>query len=100
MMFDHEFATACRKVIYRLAGEKYGPFVSACYTWKNYVGALLAEKSRPLKIDNGILYVGVSNSSWMQELVLLKSRILKRYRQELNLGITDIIFVIKAKLYE
>lgn len=99
-MFDKEFASACRKVIYHLAGEKFAPFITAVYSWKDTVGPLLAEKSRPLKIDNGILYVAVSNNSWMQELVLLKSKILKRYREQPQLGINDIIFVIKAKLYE
>ncbi|HRY83452.1 MAG TPA: DUF721 domain-containing protein [Candidatus Cloacimonadota bacterium] len=98
-MFNKDFSSACRQVIYRLGGEKYAPFIAACYSWKDAVGPLLAEKSRPLKVENGILYVAVSNNSWMQELVLLKSKILARYRREPGLGINDIIFVIKAKLY-
>lgn len=99
-MFSKDFAKSCQQVIYRLAGEKYAPFITASLSWKDVVGPLLAEKSRPLKIDNGILYIAVSNNSWMQELVLLKSRIHARYRRDPDLGITEIIFVIKAKLYD
>ncbi|HQB97937.1 MAG: DUF721 domain-containing protein [Candidatus Cloacimonadaceae bacterium] len=84
-----------QNLIYRLAGEKYSRFVSVCLSWKRIVGELLAERSYPLKLENKVLFVGVQNSTWMQELVLLKQDILAKYRQY-GEELDDIIFIINS----
>ncbi|MHB9133490.1 MAG: DciA family protein [Armatimonadota bacterium] len=52
--------------------------------WSHVVGDLVAQKSWPEKVADGILTVGVSSHPWAEELHLLKSQILARYRQLLG----------------
>lgn len=84
-----------KQLIYQLAGEKYRAFVQVFLAWKPIVGELLAERSQPLKLENKLLYVGVQNSTWMQELILLKQDILDKfanYGEEIN----EIVFIINS----
>lgn len=52
--------------------------------WGDVVGALLASKAEPLRIDDGRLFVRVSNSTWMQELQYLKDDVRRRLNQRLG----------------
>ncbi|MDD4147779.1 MAG: DUF721 domain-containing protein [Candidatus Cloacimonetes bacterium] len=83
------------KIIYQIAGEKYNRFIHVYLGWKKIVGPLLAERSQPIKLENDVLFVGVQNSSWMQELVLLKTDIIAKYA---NYGeqLQDIIYLIQS----
>ncbi|MDI3503612.1 MAG: hypothetical protein PWP64_548 [Candidatus Cloacimonadota bacterium] len=83
-----------RKLIYRLGGEKYKRFIHVFFAWNQLVGELLAERSHPLKIEHDVLFVGVQNSAWMQELILLKDDILKKYKNKFGEELQDIIFII------
>ena len=85
----------CSKIIYRIAGEKYNRFIHVYMGWKKIVGPLLAERSQPIKVENDILFVGVQNSSWMQELILLKADIIAKYA---NYGekLNDIIYITQS----
>jgi hypothetical protein len=52
--------------------------------WKRACGEQLSTKLRPFKLERGILYVYVPNSSWMHELQYLKQDILERLSQEFS----------------
>lgn len=85
-----------QSVIYRLGGEKHQRFISVYLAWKKLVGELLAERSHPVKLDNNVLFVGVQNSAWMQELILLKTDILKNYKSQFGEDLQDIVFTIRT----
>ncbi|MBM4403480.1 MAG: DUF721 domain-containing protein [Candidatus Cloacimonetes bacterium] len=79
----------------RIAGEKFADFLAILRSWRVIVGDLLAERSCPVKYENNVLFVGVKNNTWMQELILTKQRIIDAYRQKLKINIRDIIFLIR-----
>jgi predicted nucleic acid-binding Zn ribbon protein len=85
------------RVIFRLGGDKYHDFIRIYLAWRGIVGDLLAERSHPVKLVKKVLYVGVENSTWMQELILLKAEILKKCRLTLNNELDEIVFIIKSK---
>ena len=72
--------------------------------WEQVVGALVAKKSWPEKVDDGVLYIGVTSHAWAAELQLLKASILARYRQLLGRAVLkDVVFRVarrKARLTE
>lgn len=49
--------------------------------WEQVVGSIVAQKSWPEKVEEGVLYIGVTSHPWAAELHLLKPQILARYRQ-------------------
>lgn len=52
--------------------------------WEQVVGKIVAQKSWPEKVADGVLIVGVTSHPWASELQLLKPQILSRYRQLLG----------------
>lgn len=50
--------------------------------WEKAVGRGVADQTEPLRIQNGVLWVRVSHSGWMQQLHFLKATILERIREE------------------
>ena len=54
--------------------------------WEATVGEPVAQRTRPVGIRDGVLFVEVSSSVWMQELVLLRDEIVERLNA--NLGET------------
>ena len=56
--------------------------------WKKAVGRGIAEQTQPLRIQNRVLQVRVSNSVWMQQLQFMKGMILQKIREET--GITNL----------
>ena len=52
--------------------------------WEQVVGSIVAQKSWPEKVTDGVLFVGVTSHPWAAELQLLKPQILARYRQLLG----------------
>lgn len=52
--------------------------------WEQVVGAVVAQKSWPIKVSDGILIIGVTSHAWASELQMLKPQILARYRQLLG----------------
>ncbi len=89
---DNQF----QDLIYRLGGDRYQRFIRVYLAWKRLVGELLAERSNPVKLENNILFVGVQNSAWMQELILLKADIIKNYKSQFGEDLQDIIFTIRT----
>jgi hypothetical protein len=86
-----------RQVINNLGGEKHQRFIGLYLAWKSVVGDLLSERSHPIKIENNTLFVGVENSAWMQELILLKPKIMQKYKSMFQEELQDIVLIIKAK---
>ena len=52
--------------------------------WPHVVGELIARKSWPEKVADGVLTVVVTSHPWVEELRLLKGQILSRYRKLLG----------------
>jgi predicted nucleic acid-binding Zn ribbon protein len=50
--------------------------------WAAVVGDVVAKKSRPRAVREGVLYVGVESSVWMQELWYRQQQIIERIGQE------------------
>jgi predicted nucleic acid-binding Zn ribbon protein len=55
--------------------------------WEQVVGPLIAKKSWPEQVSDGVLAIGVTSHAWSAELQLLKPQILTRYRQLLGRSI-------------
>ncbi|MBM3307631.1 MAG: DUF721 domain-containing protein [Candidatus Eisenbacteria bacterium] len=67
----------------------------AVVDWEDIVGARVAEHARALRVDSGLLFVGVDSSVWAQELTLMKQRILRELRSRVGEGvINDVHFVL------
>lgn len=65
----------------------------AMMAWKTYVGKVASENSRVLKISKNKLIVIVKDPLWRQELILMKSSLLKKFRKDFpTLGLQDIFF--------
>ena len=50
--------------------------------WADVVGGVIAGKSRPRTLRDGILYIEVENSVWMQELWFRQRQIIERIKKE------------------
>ncbi len=50
--------------------------------WKETVGEAIAERTQPIRIQNGVLYVKVTNSVWMQELQFMKGLIREKIQEQ------------------
>jgi predicted nucleic acid-binding Zn ribbon protein len=65
----------------------------AILAWESIVGDTASRASQPLRVRGGKLVVKVEDPLWMQQLLLLKTEILKKYRQRFpQLHLTDIFF--------
>ena len=62
-------------LIFAIAGDKFKDFATAYMLWKKVVGKTLSKHSKVKKLKDGVLFVGVSNSVWLQELLLMKKNI-------------------------
>lgn len=59
--------------------------------WDKLVGEQIARRARPLRIRQGVLEVQVDHPVWMQQLQMLKPKILEKLHQQIpNVGISDI----------
>ena len=57
---------------------------NAILIWGGVVGATIAEKTNPEKVEHGVLTIKTENASWRQELLFKKSEIIKKLNQELG----------------
>ena len=87
----------CKEFVLKVAGEKYRNLALIALSWKDIVGVLLAELSTPEKYEHHVLFVKVFNTVWLQELVLMKPRIIERINKSLKLQVNDIIFLAGSK---
>ncbi len=71
-------------------GEKLSRY-QAWLIWDQLVGEQIARRARPLRLRQGVLEVQVDHPVWMQQLQMLKPKILEKLNAQIpNAGITDI----------
>ncbi len=64
--------------------------------WPEIVGEPVARNARPLRFHRGALTVSVRSPAWMQELTLLKPRILENIREKFGRDlVTDLRFTLQ-----
>ena len=62
--------------------------------WEQAVGPRVAEVSTPIRLENGKLFVRVSNSAWRQELSLMRQEILRQVQTHMDDGpVTELVFL-------
>ncbi len=77
-------------------GDKLSRY-QAWLVWDQLVGEQIAQRARPLRIRQNVLEVQVDHPVWMQQLQMLKPKILEKINQQIpNAGITD-IYLRKGK---
>jgi len=79
----------------RIAGVELRDLALFLYYWPEIMGKRIADQAEIQKYENGVLYVSVANSVWMQELHILKPEVIKKLYRRIKLPIRDIIFYNK-----
>lgn len=59
--------------------------------WETAVGSRIAARTRPIRLDRGMLVVGAASSAWAQELALLAEPILGQLRAR-GVAVTELRF--------
>lgn len=62
--------------------------------WKETAGDVIADKAKPERMDNGVLFVRVKDAAWRNELVYLSEDLKKKINQEVGM---EIVRMIKFK---
>lgn len=83
-----------KHLLYRIAGDKYHDLVLIALTWKSLIGEILSERSKIIKFENNILMVKVSNHVWLQEFLINRPNIINKLREQTNIKIDNILFII------
>lgn len=66
--------------------------------WDSVVGEQIARRARPLRFREGILEVRVDNAVWMQQLQMLKPKILQKLNAKLPHANIEDIFLRRGTL--
>lgn len=89
--FKTKFNTGA-EVLHRLLESKAGP-VSDQYlrwklwlAWKDVVGATVGENTEPVSYRNGVLWLWVKNSVWMQQMSFMTEPIKNSVNQKFKEG--------------
>lgn len=78
--------------------EKQLDLHSIFHCWQELAGPDVGDHAQPLKIERGILWIEVENSSWLQQLQYQKLELLESLNDFLSLGrINDIKMVLPKK---
>ncbi len=81
--FTKEESVSSRLRAYQVVGE-----------WEKIVGPLISRNTEISRIENGILFVKASNSTWRNELVFMKPVIMRKIRESYpDSGVGDIFFI-------
>ncbi len=84
-----ERLTARMGIAARLEREK------AVVLWEEAVGKNIARRAQAVSVRNGILFVVVQNSAWLQELSLLKEGVIEKVNSAIGTDVVkDIVFRI------
>jgi hypothetical protein len=90
---------AVTAVMRDLAGSLKHAHAELWARWRDVVGPDTYRRSFPSALRGTTLIVGVSSSSWMQELSFLKAAIIDRISEEIGPGVvTDIKLVLDPDL--
>ncbi|MDD3094807.1 MAG: DUF721 domain-containing protein [Candidatus Neomarinimicrobiota bacterium] len=82
-----KITSAIDRIVMRIAGKHALEEYRAYKSWNAIVGDVIAKVAVPLRVQNGIIYVSVKNSTWRQELLMQKPLILKKYAAEFGPGL-------------
>jgi predicted nucleic acid-binding Zn ribbon protein len=82
-----KITSAVDKIVMRIAGKHAMEEYRAFQSWNRIVGDVIAKVAVPQRVQNGILYVSVKNSTWRQELMMQKPEILRKYAAAFGPGI-------------
>lgn len=62
--------------------------------WAEVVGPYISKASEPERVENGVLYVKVIDSSWKHHLFMLKREIINKLNQKLKAEVIhEIVFI-------
>ncbi|MEN3037613.1 MAG: DUF721 domain-containing protein [Candidatus Kryptonium sp.] len=62
--------------------------------WNEVVGPHIAKVSRPIRIENGVLYVEVTNPAWKHHLFMLRREIINKLNNMLKFdAVREIVFI-------
>lgn len=90
-------STLVKQELGRMANGKIKNIMDLEKSWGRIVGESVSQNSRVLFCKNKTLHVGVSHSSWMFELSLMKTKILQEIQNHLpELVVTDIKFKVTS----
>ena len=70
----------------------------ALIVWEDVVGPQIAARTRPVRIREGILEVNVDQPTWMQQLQLMKPKILSQLNEHLGKATIKDIFLKRGKV--
>lgn len=71
------------------------PGASAIWrVWEDAVGAAIARRAEPVRLRGRTLVVAVSSAPWMQELTLLKRRLVTALNARLPQPLVDDVFLV------
>lgn len=81
--------------------KKLGEYL-AMNKWEEVVGETLSQHTKPAYVKDGILYVYVDSSVWVQELSLFKNNLIEKLNDSVALPnvIKDIVFIDKGKSFK
>lgn len=96
-MRSFKTGNAVKDLVYSIAGKENHDLIAIAFGWKKIVGNLLADRASIIKLENGVLFIAVSNNVWMQELVLRKTTLLNDIKNILHVRLSNIIFFIRQE---
>jgi hypothetical protein len=70
----------------------------ALIIWEEVVGPQIAARTRPVRIRDGVLEVNVDQPTWMQQLQLMKPKILAQLNAELGKGTIRDLYLKRGKV--
>jgi hypothetical protein len=71
----------------------------ALIIWEEVVGPQIAARTRPIRIREGILEINVDQPTWMQQLQLMKPKILAQLNAELGKATIKDLFLKRGKVH-
>jgi len=87
-------SAALTSVLRDLAGTRPKSHAELWARWRTVVGPEMYRRSFPVALRGTTLVVGVSTSSWLQELSFLKTAILDRIAEEIGPGVVSEIKLV------
>lgn len=81
-----------------LVGNRFSSSLAIQKKWTEIVGTVIAHQSQILYVKNKTLYVGVDNSTWNNELSLMKDKIIQRINKMIpDITVKEVKFKIRPK---
>lgn len=60
--------------------------------WSEVVGPVVAQQTKPIAVQRGVLNVATSSAAWAQNLIFERQRIVEKLNAQLHLSLRDIRF--------